>query len=493
MGDSTSVQKKSSWWQINKKWWLIAFISVPIIITETLEHLPFPPDSIDWGYIREIILYAFVFPIFGIKLKVALDHTQERHQRSIQLDTQIQHFEAQMANARSWSEQFQILCFSLRSELPLTGFAILAYSQSTDQFEPIGEWNLHRNQPLPGILPQPAQVFCSSRTLDSGAASLGLTPCCCLKREETAYPHMGYCLSIREGKEVLAILYLFFGKQTYLESEQERFIRYFIPAVTFAIRAARDAPHTELEIAEAQRLRREIAQELHDTIGQNLAVLRLNLDRISTDSVLSEISKIRRELVRTRDIVDQAYDHMRDTLITLNGDKHTDLPTAIRKNLLAASLRAGFKAQFEESGERQELTLTLKEQILFITQEALLNVEKHSSAHLVNVRLYWSLTALIISISDDGVGLQEQNHSINGHYGLEIMHDRATALGGRLDINPKKPRGLEIIVNIPFTKAEKGTPEDNPKILYRPSLQRLNQFSPLFSSDSPTAGNDRDR
>jgi signal transduction histidine kinase len=87
-----------------------------------------------------------------------------------------------------------------------------------------------------------------------------------------------------------------------------------------------------------------------------------------------------------------------------------------------------------------------------ICQEALNNVAKHAGASLVDISLKLEGSTMELSIRDDGQGFDpERNES--GHYGLNMMHERAKAVDAQLSITSQPGHGTELTIR--WTEAEK--------------------------------------
>ncbi len=92
-----------------------------------------------------------------------------------------------------------------------------------------------------------------------------------------------------------------------------------------------------------------------------------------------------------------------------------------------------------------------------IVQEALNNVEKHSRASRVRVRLTTDVSTMYLDIQDNGRGLTRDPGSFRGGQepgmGLLIMKERAAILGGTFPIRSTADRGTDIAVQIPLVSS----------------------------------------
>jgi signal transduction histidine kinase len=128
-------------------------------------------------------------------------------------------------------------------------------------------------------------------------------------------------------------------------------------------------------------------------------------------------------------------------------------------NRLGDALRRkyGFDLQLDLCPE-PDLELQLKETLYRICHEALWNTSKHSQAKKVNVRLCRDNDWVALDVEDDGVGFDPAG-AYPGHLGLQFMRERATNLGGNLEILSRPSSGTWVRARIPLLTAEKTSHE----------------------------------
>lgn len=183
-----------------------------------------------------------------------------------------------------------------------------------------------------------------------------------------------------------------------------------------------------------ENLRQQIAQNLHDTLAQNISYLRLKLDQLTDDNADPEIHEVLRELARMRASADEAYLQVRDTLDKLNPNDAGELFTSLLKQARAICQRSDLALHSHQIGVPFNLPLAARQQVILITREALHNIEKHACAHQVHLQAVWLENELILKITDDGIGFDPSAIHAQGHYGLWIMQRRAEEIGGSLNI-----------------------------------------------------------
>jgi signal transduction histidine kinase len=94
-----------------------------------------------------------------------------------------------------------------------------------------------------------------------------------------------------------------------------------------------------------------------------------------------------------------------------------------------------------------------------IVQEALTNVARHSKAKKVIINFAWKEPTLRLTIQDDGEGFEMKNLMRNpsDHLGIEGMRQRASMLGGTLEMASQLRKGTQIAVFLPLASLRAGT------------------------------------
>jgi signal transduction histidine kinase len=115
------------------------------------------------------------------------------------------------------------------------------------------------------------------------------------------------------------------------------------------------------------------------------------------------------------------------------------------------SRECGIQCSFNVSGRPQGLPEEIENELYRVAQEALCNVRKHSCAGCVSILLSYSAGAIRLAIKDNGQGfaIKASQPGANG-FGLPTMCDRASRLGGRMDINSTQGTGTELRMCVPL-------------------------------------------
>lgn len=210
--------------------------------------------------------------------------------------------------------------------------------------------------------------------------------------------------------------------------------------------------HAEEQVAASTAERKLVAQNLHDTLAQNISYLRLRLDQLTVDGDAlpqQPVEIAAGDLAHMRAAAEEAYCQVRMTLDELNPLPVQDLTAAIDRQTAVIAQRAGLRLRITQIGSPYTLPAPTNQQILYIVREAVHNVEKHACAQSVHVQVVWLEKELIIKITDDGVGMLPNTVHDESHYGLWIMRHRASEIGGAVTVQPASGPGTEVTLWLP--------------------------------------------
>jgi signal transduction histidine kinase len=202
-----------------------------------------------------------------------------------------------------------------------------------------------------------------------------------------------------------------------------------------------------LQIQESERQR--IARELHDEAGQLMTSLLVGLRTLSDVRRLADAKAQAKNL---REIASNAIGEIGRLARGLHSTILDDLglETAIRRYTdefsLAHKIRVDVTfpdAQLSAFTNHEQLNLYR------IVQEALTNVARHAHAKKVGVTFTNSKFGLQLTIEDDGKGFSPVPATDSSHLGIEGMRQRATMIGGTLNVFPASQGGVTVSLLIP--------------------------------------------
>lgn len=190
-----------------------------------------------------------------------------------------------------------------------------------------------------------------------------------------------------------------------------------------------------------------IARELHDSLAQSLAYMRIQVSRLQAARKHHACDNQEEEamLQELREGLASSYRELRELLSTfrlkIQGE---DLSTTLIQTIDEFSQRDGFIAKVEI--DRCPFTPHEEIHILHIVREALSNVVNHAQAHHVQVTLHYDKqkAEVTLMIEDDGIGMLKAADT--HHYGMAIMEERALALHGTIRYRSSPQKGTQVIL-----------------------------------------------
>lgn len=215
----------------------------------------------------------------------------------------------------------------------------------------------------------------------------------------------------------------------------------FVPPLSLALDNARWFARLRTVGADEERTR--IARDLHDRIGQSLAYLAFELDRIVGKSQSGD--GLGDSLERLRDDVRGVIREVRDTLYDLRTDVSDDqsLTDILHQYADRVSDRTALEFQIDADTDHR-LPILQEREMWRIAQEAITNIERHADAHRVRVTWRCDGDRAAIRITDDGVGFEAGRAGRLDSYGMLGMRERASSIGAALDVRSIPGQGTSI-------------------------------------------------
>jgi signal transduction histidine kinase len=222
-------------------------------------------------------------------------------------------------------------------------------------------------------------------------------------------------------------------------------------------RAQREAHEREEEgrrRVAAERLR--IARELHDTLAHSLVAINV---RAGVAVALDDAEDPSEALEDIKQVSATALRDLRATLSLLRDHDHDDAaPTAPAFDLeglpgLVDRIRsAGLDADVKVEVDGAAVPSAIGGAAFRIVQEALTNVLRHAEASSAHVGVRATPDLLDIEVTDDGIS---DNAGVTPGLGLRGMAERASALGGRVDVGPRDGGGWRVHAVLPLGGGER--------------------------------------
>ncbi|MHC4213127.1 MAG: PAS domain S-box protein [Planctomycetota bacterium] len=209
---------------------------------------------------------------------------------------------------------------------------------------------------------------------------------------------------------------------------------------------------SELSLSE-ERLRRHIATELHDHIGQNLAISKINLDSLCNLSQETEITKL---LKQTSKLIAKTIESSRTLIFELSPPVLYELGLEAALEWLVRQVRQqhNIKADFESDGKPKSFEENIRVLLFQAVRELIINVVKHANAANIHVNASRIGEQIQIIVQDDGSGFDTSKlspgESQTGGFGLFNIRERIENVGGKLELNSKRDKGTKVTLTAPL-------------------------------------------
>ncbi|ANQ29336.1 cache domain-containing protein [Vibrio natriegens] len=200
--------------------------------------------------------------------------------------------------------------------------------------------------------------------------------------------------------------------------------------------------------------RHRVSRELHDGVNQLLVAAKYRLDNVTKEQ---DDEKKQLELDASKNAMEQAIVEVRRISKDLRPPQLDDLGlvAGIEAYLNELRERTQLEVIFEHDIEGEEFLPQVETTLYRVVQEALHNVEKHANAQGVDIIMQREGRMLILTVSDDGVGIPanhlkayKNKQSTLEHMGLQNMKERIQAIGGMFEVNSEPGQGTEIRVSL---------------------------------------------
>ena len=204
----------------------------------------------------------------------------------------------------------------------------------------------------------------------------------------------------------------------------------------------------EKEAAVSQE-RSLLARELHDSIAQSLAFLKIQVQLMRDALDGADPERMRNVLAEIDLGVRESYADVRELLLNFRTRaSEEDIEPALQTTLRKFEHHSGLKASLQMQGHGMPLDPQVQIQVLHVVQEALSNVRKHSGATQVWLDVQqqpqWRF-----EVRDNGAGFEHALPLDETHVGLRIMKERAAQIGASVQVVSAPVRGTSVILQLP--------------------------------------------
>lgn len=252
---------------------------------------------------------------------------------------------------------------------------------------------------------------------------------------------------VRLQHRILGEVNLFFRDEVSLNAEEAELLDALASHLASALEGLR-AEALEREAAVGQE-RAMLARELHDSIAQSLAFLKIQVQLLRNAIARGQSERMHSILDELDAGVRESIGDVRELLVHFRTrTSGEEIEPALQETLHKFEHQSGVGARLEVEGAGLPLAPDVQIQVLHVIQEALSNVRKHAHAQHVRLRVVkgerWRFEVI-----DDGLGFDPGQALGPSHVGLKIMLERAQRVGAVLSIDSAPGSGTRISLLLP--------------------------------------------
>lgn len=293
---------------------------------------------------------------------------------------------------------------------------------------------------LPGIRIIPIQA--ASRALPGTTAAPAIRDHC----EKAGYTTL-VTVPLGLHQRVLGEIELFFRGEPHFSDEERSLFDALASHLAGAMESLRAAALDRESAVSAER--QLLAQELHDSIAQSLAFLKIQMQLLRDAMARGDAHAIDTSMAELDAGVRESYSDVRELLLHFRVRTHSeDIEPALRETLSKFEHQSGLHGQLSVHGQGLPLPADVQIQVLHIVQECLSNVRKHARATQVWVEVQ-TQPSWRVTVADNGEGFDvAAGPPDDTHVGLRIMRERAERIGATLAFD-SSPEGTRITLQLP--------------------------------------------
>jgi PAS domain S-box-containing protein len=210
----------------------------------------------------------------------------------------------------------------------------------------------------------------------------------------------------------------------------------------------------ELSLSE-ERMRRQMAMNVHDHLGQNLAISKIKLDGLRKS--LKAAEKIR-EVDEIRRLIAEAIEGVRSLTFELSPPVLYELgfEAAVEWLLRYIGKRDNLAMEFHDDNKPKPLADDVRVLLFQSVRELLINISKHAHAKKVTIFISRIDNKIQVSINDDGIGFDikaiKLSRKVARGFGLFSVNERLVSIGGRFEIESKPGAGTKVLLSAPVSR-----------------------------------------
>ncbi|MBE3557238.1 MAG: PAS domain S-box protein [Firmicutes bacterium] len=202
--------------------------------------------------------------------------------------------------------------------------------------------------------------------------------------------------------------------------------------------------------------RARISREIHDSVAQTVAFcqiavggLRQRLEKLQPGELDDQLAQVEGALHDANREIRQAIEDLR----LFSTDTHLGtIVRALDRYARNRNMKLHYDDGSEEIAEKLALPVETQFTLMRILEEALANVKKHAGVDEAELSIRCDEQQAVLTLSDQGHGF-DPSRSVEGHYGLHTMVERAERIGAQLHVDSAPQRGTQVTIIVPLAQA----------------------------------------
>ncbi|MBK6388710.1 MAG: type IV pili methyl-accepting chemotaxis transducer N-terminal domain-containing protein [Rhodoferax sp.] len=252
---------------------------------------------------------------------------------------------------------------------------------------------------------------------------------------------------IRLQQRLIGEIDLFFRSAVTLRSDEVELLDALASHLASALEGLRAAAlEREAAVGEERAL---LARELHDSIAQSLAFLKIQVQLLRTASQKEKTEQVQTALDELDTGLRESINDVRELLVHFRTRTNTDdIERALQETLQKFKHQTGLPTLLQVKGEGLPLPADVQVQVLHVVQEALSNVRKHAGATHVSLEVVKGERWRFV-VRDNGIGFVTQARQGESHVGMKIMQERAARIGADVSVASEVGTGTVVTLTLP--------------------------------------------
>lgn len=254
-----------------------------------------------------------------------------------------------------------------------------------------------------------------------------------------------FCLP--EGTVIGAVL-MTGGRMSVLQPRQTALIETVTTQAALLVENERRRVETEYRTVMQERVR--LAREIHDSLAQTLAYLKLTSAQMQTQLAQGDLGRLAQNLQHSHDALTEAYLETRQAIDNLRFAPLQDMASWLGQIIDDFEKSSGLKVFASIPSTLPQISPEVQAQLVRIIQESLSNIRKHAHATTMWINVRERNQELLLDLTDDGIGFTADDVPDLSRHGLRGMRERAELIGADFQITSQPGAGTTIHIEVPI-------------------------------------------